>query len=181
MQLSFCTVDPLYCDFLRQFDNRVPYTMDAKSTRPFVGVVFRVNGCNYYAPLSSPKPKHQRMHNQVDFMKINGGVWGAINFNNMIPVRADCLTATEMNILPGDTVEEQNYKNLMKNQLSWCNANRELILKRAQRLYGWITTQTAFPQLVKRCCDFTTLEQHMDQYFIMEPTVPEPENELEQF
>lgn len=179
MQLSFYMITPLYCDFLRQFDDRVRHNMDAKSSRPFVGIVLEVNGCSYYAPLSSPKPKHQSMPRRVDFLKINGGVWGAINFNNMIPVREDCLAATEMNILPGDTAEEKAYKNLMKNQLSWCNAHRNQILKQAQRLYHIITKQIAPPQLIARCCDFATLEQHMGQYLTMPPPVPEPENELD--
>jgi hypothetical protein len=32
------------------------------------------------------------MKNQLDFLKINGGLWGAINFNNMIPIQSPCLT-----------------------------------------------------------------------------------------
>lgn len=50
------------------------------------GILFTVNGFHYYAPLTSPKPKHLQMKNQIDFLKINQGQWGAINFNNMIPV-----------------------------------------------------------------------------------------------
>lgn len=86
MRFSFYTVDPSYCDFLRQFDSKVPHTMDKKSSRPFVGIVFSIKDFNYYAPLTSPKPKHLHMSNQVDFLKINNGMWGAVNFNNMIPV-----------------------------------------------------------------------------------------------
>ncbi|MDR1320575.1 MAG: type III toxin-antitoxin system ToxN/AbiQ family toxin, partial [Gracilibacteraceae bacterium] len=86
MGFSFYHTNTDYCDFLRKSDPCVPYTMDQKFTRPFVGIVFFVNSYNYYAPLTSPKPKHLCMKNQVDFLKINGGAWGAINFNNMIPV-----------------------------------------------------------------------------------------------
>ncbi len=45
----------------------------------------------YYAPLTSPKPKHLKMKNGKDFRKINGGQYGAINFNNMIPVPDSAL------------------------------------------------------------------------------------------
>ena len=73
MNFSFYTVDPAYCDYLRKTDPRVPYTMDKKSIRPFVGIVLTVNDFHYYAPLTSPKPKHLHMKNQIDFLKINKG------------------------------------------------------------------------------------------------------------
>lgn len=50
--------------------------------------------------------------NQVDFLKINGGVWGAINFNNMIPIHSDQLEHIDIRILPTDdkaTVELQKF------------------------------------------------------------------------
>ena len=84
MNLKFFCVDKGYCDFLRQTDPCVPYVHDEKNTRPFVGVLLSVNEIDYFAPLSSPKPKNKRMKNQIDFLKINGGDWGAINFKNMI-------------------------------------------------------------------------------------------------
>ena len=86
MSFSFYMVDAAYCDYLRKSDPCVPYTMERKSIRPFVGIVFSVHNVRYYAPLTSPKSKHLHMKNQIDFLKIKGGEWGAINYNNMIPV-----------------------------------------------------------------------------------------------
>ena len=91
MNFSFYTVDSDYCDYLRSADPCVPYTMDSKSIRPFVGIVLLINDYHYYAPLTSPKPKHMEMKNQMDFLKIKNGEWGAINLNNMIPVPIACL------------------------------------------------------------------------------------------
>lgn len=71
-------VDAVYCDYLRKSDPCVPYTMEQKAIRPFVGIVFSVSNTHYYAPLTSPKPKHLRMKSQIDFLKIKGGEWGAI-------------------------------------------------------------------------------------------------------
>ena len=31
---------------------------------------YAVNGCHYYVPISSAKPKHQRMSNSLDFHKL---------------------------------------------------------------------------------------------------------------
>lgn len=63
-KIYFYTVNPSYCDFLRQFDKCVPYNFDKKDTRPFVGVLIKINDSLYYAPLTSPKPKHLKMKNQ---------------------------------------------------------------------------------------------------------------------
>ena len=106
------------------------------------------------------------MKNQVDFLKINGGVWGAINFNNMIPIHSDQLERIDMRILPTDDKATVDYKNLLANQLSWCNtsANATSIIQKAEKLYRIITSKTARPQLAKRCCDFRVLEVAMNHY-----------------
>jgi protein AbiQ len=165
MSFSFYRADAQYCDFLRKSDPCVPYTMDRKETRPFVGIVFSINGYNYYAPLTSPKPKHITMKNQIDFLKINGGTWGAINLNNMIPIHTDSLKPVDMKILPTDDKATIDYKNLLTNQLSWCNTteNVAFITGKAQKLYRAIIEKTARPQLVERCCNFPIDEQ---QYLV---------------
>lgn len=154
MNFSFYLVDADYCDYLRKSDPRVPYTMERKAIRPFVGIVFSVNHVHYYAPLTSPKPKHLRMKSQVDFLKIKNGEWGAINFNNMIPVHPGSLTKVNMKILETDSPEDKAYKNLLSNQLSWCNSHKESILKQAEKLYHLIVDGKAWDTLVSRCCNF---------------------------
>ena len=81
--LILVRLDSKYCDYLRQFDKKVPYNYDKKELRPFIGVLFEVNNCKYFAPLSSPKPKHKNMKNTLDFFKIKDGELGAVNFNNI--------------------------------------------------------------------------------------------------
>jgi len=61
-RLILVKINSDYCDFLRTFDKRVPYNYDKKLNRPFVGVLFRVDNYHYFAPLSSPKRKHLKMH-----------------------------------------------------------------------------------------------------------------------
>ena len=55
----------------------------------YVGVLLTVNGCHYYVPISSAKPKHQRMSNSLDFHKLQdadtGYLYAVLNLNNMIP------------------------------------------------------------------------------------------------
>ena len=161
MSLKLYNADSKWCDFLRTFDRCVPYTMDKKSTRPFVGIVLSVNGFNYFAPLTSPKEKHLTMKNQIDFFKINGGKWGAINFNNMIPINIKSIKEVDLKILPTDSEENRNYKTLLANQTSWCNLNRDKILSQASKLYNIVVNGQAWEGLAKRCCNFKVLENEL--------------------
>ena len=163
-RLSFYVVDAKYCDFLREQDPCVPYTMDEKARRPFIGILISVNGNDYYAPLSSPKQKHLSMKNQIDFIKISGGEYGAINLNNMIPIHANAIVPVNMRIGKEDSEEDIKYKNLLANQLSWCNAHKNFIIKKAQELYSIIAAGKAFPNLAKRCCNFLLDEVRMREY-----------------
>ena len=164
MKFSFYMVDAEYCDFLRKSDPCVPYTMEHKATRPFVGIVLFVNNVQYYVPLTSPKPKHLHMKNQIDFLKIKGGEWGAVNFNNMIPVHPGSLKKVEMKILETDSKQDISYKILLSNQLSWCNSHREAILKQAEKLYRLIVNGKAWSTLASRCCNFALDEMLCDAY-----------------
>ena len=86
LNLKIVRVSSDYCDYLREFDNKVAYNKYEKELRPFIGILFKIDKCEYFAPLSSPKEKHKKMKNTVDFFKIKNGELGAVNFNNMIPV-----------------------------------------------------------------------------------------------
>ncbi len=85
-KLILVRLDSDYCDYLRTFDKKVPYNYNKKKLRPFVGVLFEIDECKYFAPLSNPKNKHRIMKPTLDFLKIDYGKLGAINFNNMLPV-----------------------------------------------------------------------------------------------
>lgn len=164
MRLSFVLVDSAYCDFLRKTDPCVPYTMDKKSNRPFVGILLQVGAMSYYAPLSSPKPKHLAMKNQIDLLKINGGQYGVINFNNMIPVHSNLISTIDLSTSSADSPSELQYKALLSNQLTWCNENRKIIISKAQKLYDMISNNKGWDSLTKRCCDFSKDEVLLKQY-----------------
>ena len=54
-KLRIVKVDSLYCDYLRKYDKRVSYNAGTKDLRPFIGVLFMIDKCEYFTPLSSPK------------------------------------------------------------------------------------------------------------------------------
>ena len=78
-------IDSDYWYYLRYFDKRVCFNAGVKDLRPFIGVLFIVEGHEYYAPLSSPKPKHKHLKNTLDLVKIDNGRLGVVNLNNMLP------------------------------------------------------------------------------------------------
>lgn len=83
----------------------------------------------------------------------------------MIPVHTASLYPIDMKILANDDKASVDYKNLLSNQIRWCNKaeNRNFIILKAQKLYDTITNKTARPELVKICCNFSLAEE---QYLI---------------
>ena len=132
--LKLVKVDTNYCDYLRVFDNRVSYNKYEKELRPFVGVLFMIKNIEYFAPLSSPKPKHLKMRNTIDFFKIKNGELGAINFNNMIPVKESNYKLIDLDKVP-KKAEEKKYQKLLKEQLDWLNENYVQVKNKSFKLY----------------------------------------------
>ncbi len=64
-----------YIRYLIQFDSRVGYVEYGEKLKLHVGVLLTVNVCHYYVPISSAKPKHQRMSNSLDFHKIQDAAY----------------------------------------------------------------------------------------------------------
>ena len=163
LKLKIVRIDSNYCDYLRKFDNKVSYNRFEKELRPFVGILFKIDNYEYFAPLSSPKVKHIKMKNTVDFFKIKGGELGAINFNNMIPVKENNYHLID---LSADTLNssEAKYKKLLREQLDWLNTNYVQVKKKAIKLYNLYNNQQ-LPQNVKsRCCNFKLLEEKCLEY-----------------
>ena len=156
-------VDYKYCDYLRQFDSRVPYNAGTKEMRPFIGILFVVDGCEYFAPLSSPKVKHMHMKNNLDVVKIDGGRYGVVNFNNMIPVTSKNYELFDLNATPKDTYELK-WQNLLKSQLLWLNKNIKNVKGKALSLYEKYKNGRLDERIKSRCCDFILLEEKCKEY-----------------
>ena len=176
-RLHLYTIDMKYVRNLSNADKNIMSTSPqlGKVHRPFVGILVLLNNKTYCIPLTSPKEKFEGKKNSIDFIKIlhptskneNGAfkVIGALNLNNMIPVDISVLQKIDLQIRSTDTPKTVAYKELMKDQLSWCQANQDIILKRANQLYDVITK---YPEknrnLVRRCCNFLKLEAVLERY-----------------
>ena len=156
-------VDYKYCDYLRQFDSKVSYNARTKEMRPFIGILFVVNGCEYFAPLSSPKVKHINMKNNVDVVKIENGNYGVVNFNNMIPVTSNNYELFDLKTKPKDTYELK-WQNLLKAQLLWLNKNIKVVKGKAFKLYEMYKNNKLPERIKTRCCNFLLLEEKCREY-----------------
>lgn len=126
--LKLFKVNQDFLRYLKKYDSRIMDNSDKKEKRPYLGIILTINSFDYLVPLTSPKPKHLTMKNQLDFLKINNGEYGAINFNNMFPIIKDIFQEKIINI-----EKDIKYKELLQNQLMWCNEveNKVLILKKS--------------------------------------------------
>lgn len=119
----------------------------------------QINDIKYYAPFTSPKQKHLKMKNGKDFRKIQGGQYGAINFNNMIPVPESALILIDIKNEP-----DLKYRRLLQNQYKSVIADLEMITNTASKLRKLVLTDdeqlSEYDRRIKsRCCDLKLLER----------------------
>ncbi len=165
-------IDENYCDYLREYDSRVMFNSEDKRLRPFVGVMFSVNGLDYFAPMTSPKPNFEYRNSSPIFQKIGGGDLGAIRLNAMIPV-------PKMFVKPIDlkhyclTDAELNYQNLLKTQVRWINKSVDKIETKARRLYATYLDKTLPERFARFCCNFPVLEEKCREFMRLNGIVME--------
>ena len=100
---------------------------------------------------------------KLDFLKLDNGKLGAINFNNMIPV-------TTFNIQKIDldkkivNKKDDAYVKLLRKQLFWLNRNKHKLYQRAEKLYDKYMNGTLDESIMVRCCNFKVLEGKCMEY-----------------
>ena len=157
--MNIYKADIEYCNYLHYYEPKIPFVENEKENRPFVGVVLCVNGKNFFAPLTSPKPKHISMRDMQDFLKIDHGNLGGINLNNMIPIPKRYLSKIDI-----EQIQDIKYKIMLKSQIDWINKNALRINNRARNLYYLVIQNKANKKLIDRCCDFKLLEYKCQEY-----------------
>ena len=122
-KLLFYEIDEKYIDFLSQFSEHLFHNAKVSQTysRKYIGILFEINGIKYFAPLSSFKPKHKRLSETVDFIKI--GDMAVINLNNMFPVPETAYSLKNPN-----TEQNQQYRTLLNNEIRIIKQKTEQII-----------------------------------------------------
>ena len=113
----------------------------------------------YFAQLSSFKPKHKRLSETIDFIKI--GDMAVINLNNMIPVPEGIYVPKNPNL-----ETDQQYKNLLNNERRIIKQRTEQIINNAHSVYNHKLTNDEKSKLSQRCNDFRLLEEKCREFKI---------------
>lgn len=123
-----------------------------------MGVVLKVGGYNYFVPMESPKPGHEKIKPGKHIIKLDDGRMGLLGFNNMLPVHKDALIEFDINAEP-----DEKYRELLRRQAALCNRMKADIMDHASKTYfDVVNGSNKF--LVKISCDFKTLESACKSY-----------------
>ena len=70
--LKIYEINANYIDYLLPFAPHLFHNSKKgqANSRKYIGVLLQVHGFDYFAPLSSFKPKHEKMKEELDFIKI---------------------------------------------------------------------------------------------------------------
>lgn len=155
-KLRIYKVTDHYVRYLHGVDSKVQHNKGAR--RPYVGIVFTFAGYQYFVPMESPKPNHANIKSGKHILRLDGGRYGILGFNNMIPVHKDALIVYDI-----DQEPDKNYKALLQRQIAVCNKMKADIIDHAQKTY-FDVVGGGNKFLVSISCDFKKLERACRAY-----------------
>lgn len=170
--MNWYVVDKKYISYLTQFDSRVGYVEYGDRLKLHVGLLLNIGTFHYYVPISSAKPKHQKMSNSLDFHKLqdepNGYLYAVLNINNMIPVPDNCITQLKYNQIAHfrsfkSEKEQTDYIYLLQKEKALIDRVQDTLQSKALKLYQKCTAKPD-SSLASRCCNFKMLEEKFASY-----------------
>ena len=170
--MDWYVVDKNYINYLTKFDPSVGYVEYGERLKLHVGVLLSIGSFHYYVPISSAKPKHQKMSNSLDFHKLqdetSGYLYAVLNINNMIPVPDNCLTQLKYNQVDNfrsfkNEKEKTDYVYLLQKEKALIDKVQSTLQSKALKLYQKCTANPD-SSLAARCCHFKMLEEKCSSY-----------------
>lgn len=168
-KLKWYIVNKKYVSYLKKYDSLIEDIDYKNGIKPYIGIVIDVNGTKYYVPISSPKEKHYKMKERMDFIKIQykGKILGVLNLNNMIPVidvAVKPLIYSELERYRkfSSDKEKMQYISLLSIELNIINSNSEKIRKNALKVYKE-KINNPNSNIALRSCNFKILEEKIKE------------------
>ena len=159
--LEIYEIDSSYIEYLSNFEEHLfknkKITQDF--SRKYIGIILEINGFKYFAPLSSFKPKHRRLCETVDFIKV--GIYAVINLNNMFPAPLNLCKSVKI-----ENIKNEHYKNLVRAEYRIIKQKTEQIINNAKDVYNHKMINDGKSKLSQRCNDFRNLEVKCKEYKI---------------
>lgn len=169
--MRWYVIDKDYVNYLHSIDNKVEFIDYKDKLKPYFGIIYKINGFNYYLPVSSAKEKHKTMKNNLDFLKLidkDGKIIAVLNINNMIPVPSQFIS--DLNYKDIDQYrtfenefDKKIYIDLLRKELDIINSMPDKIKKNANLLYEFCK-QYPNNKLTQRCCNFRLLQEKAIEY-----------------
>lgn len=150
--LKIYEVNPRYVKYISNVQEHIFFSEGDKSGRKYIGIILEINGYKYFAPLSSFKPKHKKMQEGVDFIKIKD--YAVININNMIPVPDGEFALVDVN-----GISDPHYRYLLQAESREINRQKNRIFKNADIVYKHRLRNGDNSPLGKRTNNFVVLER----------------------
>lgn len=191
--MKWCTIDKDYIDFLKKTDKRIPNIEYGKNAfKPFFSPLFERNGLVYVSQVTSPKPRHYKLKESQDFLKLydNNRLIGAVNLNYMFPVPKALIINVEYNNIQkfrmfNNNEDKSKYINLLKAEMK--EIKTKDIQTKAKNLYK-LFEKSPEHNVVKRCLNFKLLERKSIQYckdhnikLTLSPAPQKNKNPIQQF
>lgn len=167
--MRWYSIEESYITYLREVENRVPFIdYGSDKFKPFFGNLFEIGDLVYVTQVSSPKGRHYKMTENIDFYKLYRGkkMLSVVNLNYMFPVPKEFLKEVNYgeldNLLVFDNKESKSfYIGLLKSELKEIK-NKKINL-RAEELYAFRYVHPE-DKVSKRCFDFKALEIKANEY-----------------
>lgn len=167
--MIWCSIDKDYISFLKNYDSRIPnIDYGNNGYKPFFSPLFEKDGLVYATQVSSKKPRHLKMKESIDFVKIfdktNKKLISVINLNYMFPVpKSEIIEVKYKNIdnfRTFSSLDEKNkYINLLKYEMKVINNKN--IQAQALKVYNSVNTDSF---LKNRSLSFLLLEEKAIEY-----------------
>lgn len=176
--MKFWYINKSYIDFLREnVTDKIMHWDSPNYNHPkyCLGVVFKINGLNYFAPISSIKEKQLSDQDglflndyfeklsfpiQVEHLH-HGRIVASIKFNYMFPIHhADCCYVNTGKF--SEYGFENSYKIFVDKQYSYCLKHRDSIRKMASEVYNKAVNR--IDNFHNHCLDFLLIEQAYQEW-----------------
>lgn len=161
-KLEIYEIDSTYIEYLSAFEEHLfkNKKLTQKFSRKYIGIILEIGDYKYFAPLSSFKPKHKRLCETDDFIKI--GTYSVINLNNMFPAPLSLCTQIFIS-----NIKEESYKNLLRAEYRIIKQKSNKIINNAKIIYNHKLINDGKSKLSKRCNDFKLLEDKCSKYKLL--------------
>ena len=183
-EFKIYSVTDEYISFLQKklpnvYSNKVEHRTH---TRKYIGTVMNINGICYYIPMSSPKESDYQVAGEGNVIKKSivpiirivvknskgeKELKGTLRISHMIPVPVTELVEYDI-----DAEDDENYKELVKDEWIFIRRNKEKIISYANVMYkqknenlsiGYVQSALTYKELEVLCKEFENQKSKDDE------------------